>query len=74
MAASSPTPSSGTISMLQIKNAHLNTPNASDLDSYRGVSYYVPGTGNVASYPSSSSSISFDNYCIALVSIGTNLL
>jgi len=62
MAASSPTPSSGTISMLQIKNAHLNTPNASDLNSYRGVSYYVPGTGNVASYPSASSSISFDDF------------
>ena len=60
MAASSPTPSSGTITMTQIKNAHLNSPNASDLDSYRGVNYYVPGTGTIAQYPSGE--ISFDDF------------
>lgn len=60
MAASSPTPSSGTITMTQIKDAHLNSPNAGDLDSYRGVDYYVPGTGTIAQYPSGQ--ISFDDF------------
>lgn len=51
------TPSSGTISMDDVRNAFPSIGSGS-MNSYRGQTYYVPGTGTVGNFPAGQVSLS----------------